>query len=143
MSCIDLRGTIESTTARRSTLRTLVQTVGDIEAREFDVTIPHAGNLTLPLGFSAGVTEALILCIYSPKKVTVTITTTATDAGGSSGPCTFGLKGTMFLSCPPGEGIATVKVKNLSETEDITIEYMVGTKSVAFGADPPYFDDDQ
>ena len=137
MSSINLAGTLNVATPRRVSPIVLSEIIESIEAKQFDFNIAaNAADVNIPLMFPSGVTEALILHLYSPKKLVLELT--GSDA--TPGPMKIGLKGHMLLTMQPDEGITTLRVTNPSTTEDVNLEVVVGCVPVD-GQTPEFFDD--
>jgi hypothetical protein len=139
-SSIAIAGTIDATTTRKATETTVSQVVDEIEVKQgMEVRVPVGGGLvSVPLPFSTGIAEALILHLYSPKKLVLRIT--GSDVS-HAGPIDLGIKGHWFITLTPGEGIAAISASNPSTTDDVTLEYSYGAKSAAGDDDPTYWDD--
>jgi hypothetical protein len=120
----------------------LSQIVGEIEAKSLEVAIPLGGALTtIPLGLSTGVTEVLLLACYSPDSLILEMVTSDTEnSGATAGPMRAGIKGHWFVTLSPGEGITSLKAKNLSTTKDVTLEYLIGAVEKV-GDLPDFWDD--
>lgn len=137
MSSINLAGTLNVATPRRVSPIVLSEIIDTIEAKQFDFNIAaNASGVTVPLLFPVGVTEALFLHLYSPKKLILELT--GSDA--TPGPMKLGLKGHMLLTMQPDEGIISLKASNPSTTEDVNLEVVVGCIAAA-GQSPEFFDD--
>ncbi len=139
-SSFSLTGTATFATSRKSTPWALSQAIGEIEAKASELRIPSGGAyVSVPLGLSATVTEALLLVLYSPKKLIIEYTSSDAD---DPGPMKLGLKGLHVLTLSPGEGITTLRASNPSTTEDVTLEYGVCAKAADADDDPDYWDDE-
>ncbi len=131
MSSINIRGTMDVETARRSGELALSQILTDIEVKQLEACIPAntASPLSVPLPMNSGVTELLFIHVYSPKAIILVMEFTDTNnAGASDGPVRLGLKGMLTLTLSPGEGLKTLAALNLSTTDDVTIDYVTGAK---------------
>lgn len=138
-STISIVGEVQITTARRSTSIALSQSIGELEVKgPLELTVAAGASVALPLSFSAGVSEALFLLLYSPKKAVVRIT--GSDVS-HPGPMEKGLKGYWMETFSPGEGVTAITVTNPSTTEAITLEYAYAAKGDASDA-PTYWNDE-
>lgn len=137
---IDLTGTVKAVSSRMDHTVSLVQTLTDVESKNLSFQVSRgASAVSLPLGLSTGVTEALLVLIYSPKKLVLRIT--GADAS-HPGPVELGIKGFFLLTLTPGEGVASIDVSNPSATEDVTIEYTVAAKAASTDDDPDFYLDE-
>ena len=138
-SSFNLAGILSIVTAKKQLTWPLSQIVSQLEIKTPEVLIPAGGALTsVPLNLSTGVTEALVVVLYAPKKLVVRYTTS--DAS-HPGPVEMGIKGLHILTLSPGEGIVAISASNPSATEDVTLEYAVGAKAAVGDGDPDYWDD--
>jgi hypothetical protein len=123
-STIDLTGTLTLTTTRKTDPVTITQTIDLIEAKDFELTIPHAGALaTIALCLSPGVTEALFVHLYCPKNLLLKLTSSDTT---TPGPMSVGLRGHWMMTLYPGEGITQIQVQNPDQANDVTLQVAIG-----------------
>lgn len=135
-SVIGLKGTLDITTTRRDDSLTLQQTISGIEVKTYEFTVPHGGSVvTLPLPFSAGVTEALQVVLYVPRPIRALLT--STDA--TTGPVGLLMMGHQMLTVAPGGGISQIQLQNNDPTVDVTIQVIIGCKAQATDPTPEFF----
>jgi hypothetical protein len=133
-SSINLVGTLTSATSRRISPSALSQIIGELEVKNIEVFVAHGTTVPVPLAFSPGVTEALVLYIYCPYALALTLESSDAD---DPGPMTIGHKGVTLLTLAPGRGIVSVSATNEHSTQDATLELTVGTVQAA--GDVPSF----
>lgn len=138
-STIDLTGTVEVTTNRKSTAISLSQTIDALEVKTLEATIPHGtvSPLAVPLGLSSGVPEALVLHVMAPRTVGMRIT----GNGATPGPTLLQVKGYQMLTFAPGGGLTALAFTNENGTEDVVVEYVVGAKAQTDDDAPTFWDD--
>lgn len=138
-SSFNLAGLLKIVTARKENEISLSQILAEVEAKGYEVLIPAGGVLTaVPMPFSGGVTEALVVALYAPKKLTLRITSAD---GSHPGPMELGIKGWWFVTLNPGAGITAISASNASSTSNVTLEVYFGAKQSAGDPDPSYWTD--
>jgi hypothetical protein len=101
----------------------LSQIIADVESKVIDLRIPNDGlPVAAPLCLSSDITEALVLVIYSPSTVDVTMTTST----GTPGPVVFKMRGLSMLTLAPDGGVVELSFSQ-SGTGDVTVTYAVVT----------------
>lgn len=101
----------------------LSQIITDVESKVIDLRVPNDGlPVAAPLCFSSDITEALVLVIYSPSTVDVTMTTST----ATPGPVVFKMRGLSMLTLAPDGGVVELSFSQ-SGTSDVTVTYAVVT----------------
>ena len=134
-SVVALSGKVAISSNRHSTELTLMQSVANLEVKQIELTIPHAGvsPTAVGLNLSAGITEALFLFVSVPKTLKMYVTPT----GGAEQ--TFQVKGTQILTFAPGGGLTALRFQNEDAVNDVVIEVYVGAKAAAADEDPAFW----
>jgi hypothetical protein len=136
-SVIGIVGAIECTTTQRCSKTALSQTIDQIEVKNPEYTIPHGGGtgFAIPLNFSQGITEAVVLHLYCGRPLVLIL---GSSDFTNPGPFRMGLHGHSFFTMYPGEGITSITAINNDTTHDVSLSMAVG----ALGSPtdlPPYF----
>ena len=117
---INICGMIRVASSRGTSEFPLSQVIADVEVKQNEITLAGgATNVALPLALSAGVSEALMLVIYTPAKARLHITAT------NGGPAPLGIKGTFIMTLNPGDGITGVTIDNLSAIDELVVSWIV------------------
>jgi hypothetical protein len=133
-STFSLTGTLGFDSPRRSSNIALSQSIGGLEVKgPIELTIAAGATVSLPLSFSTGVSEALVLALYSAARLDVALTA----SGDVPGPVKLGMKGNWVQTFAPGRGLAAVSVTNPSTTESVALEYAYA--ALADAGDAPEF----
>jgi hypothetical protein len=121
-STMQLLGQILTAGGRRTTNFPLTNTIDRLEVKPLEITVPAGGGATVvPLALSTGVTEALVIALYTSRRLDVTLT----DSNGDT--VTIGVKGTQLLTMYPGKGITAISASNPSSSDEQLLEYIIGT----------------
>ena len=128
-------GEIKVASQTRSSTVDVSTTLEDIELRDLEVTVVANATVTLPMTFPTGVDEALVISLYSPKALSVTLTNS--DVSPES--MTIGLKGRVWWTADVGNGFTAISVTN-PNTEDVIVEYTMGCQRSA-AVIPPFWDE--
>jgi hypothetical protein len=134
-SSFSLTGMASFVSARREQNIGLSTAVGSLDVGGSETLVPAGATKSIPLNFSGDVDEAVILHLYSPKKILVAITDSFGDAAS------LGLKGHSLLTMYPGAGVSTLSATNPSTTENVTISVSYGAKQMQSDPDPEYWKD--
>lgn len=137
---VNMRGTVSVVSSQRETTIALLQILVELETKAYEFTVAKntTSFLAVPLPFSAGVAEALYVHLYAPKALILELTYTSTS-GSNGGPVEAGLKGHRIETLTPGEGLAALRVKNLSTSDDVVLDLVVGAKQKASDT-PPFWE---
>lgn len=133
-STIGVEGKISVASGKSDAPSYIALAIEEVEAKSYEVTIGAASTGSIPMPFSSGVDEAIVLALYSPKHVLVQVT----GKSATPGPVKLGLKGWWLLTMAPGEGITALSVTN-SQTEPVTLNVILGTKAPD-NATPPFWE---
>lgn len=137
-SVIAINGEVKVTTPLKKTKIGLCQAISEIEVKSNEYTIPHANSgspFVIPMNFSTGITEALVLILQSTTPLILVLTSSDTDAPG---PIRVGLQGFHMETLYPEEGIVSISVINPDPVNDVDLTVSIG----ALGAStdqPPYW----
>jgi hypothetical protein len=125
-SSFNLRGVLSIVTERIETNIALSSIVGEIEVKSGqDVYVPAGGAwVNVPLSFNSGVNELLISHMYTADPLVLEIT-------NPSGSIELGIKGFWYNVFTPGNGIASLRVKNDSTTSNANLVLSYGAKQSA------------
>lgn len=127
-SSINIAGLISLATARKTTEIAMSQVIPDVGVKPGEMTVPTGGAYhPVPLNLSPTMTEALVLVLYSPKKLNIQVTS---SDSGTPGPIRLGLKGLWVLTLTPEHGITAVSASN-SGTDDVVLEYAIVAQETA------------
>jgi hypothetical protein len=137
-SAFNISGNVEVATPTRDTEMALTVTVDQIEAKSNEYNIPPANSgspFAVPMNFSPGVTEALVVFLECSSPLKLTLTSSDATHGG---PFTVGINGPLLLVMQPGEGLTGISVVNPSLLVSVNLGVSIG--SLATSTDqPPYF----
>lgn len=103
MGSISLAGALKSVSGQDERTLGLELAIGDVEVHTNEVSLVSDALLSLGLGLSPGVTEALLLVLYAPEQLKVRLTFTSGDNA------TFRVKGHSVLTLSPGGGLTALQ----------------------------------
>lgn len=128
-SVINIAGTLQATTPMRDTEIGVSQTVDEIEVKAPSYIVPHGGaTISIPLGLSTGINEALVLHMKSDGLLTLILTSSDVTAPG---PMRIQIMGHQLLTMAPGGGIISISAINLDNNNDVNLELIIGALAVS------------